>query len=127
MAIAKFTHTTVGEFAQSFRTKLKELETEFGIALTHGNLRFDEGSFNVTVKARLKGTAGEQTNPERKALELYYPKLVDKPIKLRTPAGEVRATVVGYRSRAKKFPFVVRLADGKLMVTSDQTVQRQAV
>ena len=79
---------------------LSKYAKETGIELSIGNIRFTEGSFTAKLDAKIKGAKTKEDS----VLEFM---MVTKGLAKTSKCGK---TLVGYNSRAGKYPFVFESA-----------------
>jgi hypothetical protein len=97
---------------------LKALGEKHGITLHAGNASFTSEKVTFKLEVTVNDADGSTQTPESIALKSYYPGLVDKVVTVR--GGN--ATVVGYMPRRYKYPFLVRMTNGKEYAVTSRTV-----
>lgn len=111
--IAKFNKPILRMLRTEIDDALAELAKRHGISLHIANGTFYNDTMTFKLKGALLDGDGVAADPLRIALKAYYPQYVDKAISL---SRGLRGTVVGYNSRAKKYPFIVNTPKGSYKV-----------
>lgn len=108
--IKQFNKTNLPDLRRDINRALEELGRKHGISLSAGNARFTTSTVTFKLECAVNGQSGEIRTKEMVDLATHYPKLVNAEITM--PDG-IRAKVVGYRTRARKNPFIVATEAGK--------------
>ena len=111
--ITKFDRAALRMLSTEIDAALAELAAKHGISLHIANGTYFDDTMTFKLKGAVLDTDGVAADPTRIALEKYYPQYVDKAVSL---GRKLRGTVVGYNSRAKKYPFLVKTPKGTYKV-----------
>lgn len=112
MAIKAFNRPVLRTLDTEINTALEGVAKKYGISLKTGSASFSENSVTFKLEGTIV-TDGVAKTKTRMDLELFYPQYVDKQVKVNGKHGQLTGTVVGYKSRAKKYPFIVETAKGR--------------
>lgn len=116
MSISKFNKANLRQLRADMNQALDAVAQKHGITIKAGNARFTENNVTFKIEAGIIGSDGIAKSKERIALEKLYPQYADKAVKLMGKRGPVSGKVVGYNSRAKKYPFQVETQQGQFKV-----------
>jgi len=102
------------EFRRDFKTAMADLEEKHDVFISIGNIRYDETSFGSKLSVTSKPTDGksqQQSEFERLA-ESFGVKKSDYGKTIRLQDG-TDGKLVGIKERGRKYPFVVKISDGR--------------
>lgn len=116
MSISKFNKANLRLLRADMNKALDAVAQKHGITIKAGNARFTENNVTFKIEAGIIGNDGIAKSRERIALEKLYPQYADKVVKLMGKRGAVSGKVVGYNSRAKRYPFQVETQQGQFKV-----------
>ncbi len=108
-----FTKSNLNTLRRDIDAALEAVAEKHGISVNLGNARFDSTSVAWKLNLATIGGDGVAKTPERTALERLYPQLVDKEVTVNGKGGrKLTGTVIGYKTRGRKYPFIVKTAAG---------------
>jgi len=110
--INSFSKANLNELRSDINAALEAVGQKHGISLNLGNARFDSTSVAWKLNLATIGANGMAKTPERTALERLYPQYVDKKVTVNGKPGRISGTVIGYKTRGRKYPFLVKTAQG---------------
>lgn len=119
MKITKFDKPTLKDLRPEIDAALAPLAAKYGIKLTAGNASFQANNVTFKLNGTIIDSSGNAKTQERMDLEALHPDLVDKKVSL---SGGVVGTIVGYKTRAKKYPFLVRTSKGVYKISYDKAM-----
>lgn len=121
MKINQFTKQNLKLIRESVNSALKDVNEEYGIELSLGNISFDEFTFRGKLNAQIKDpeVQAELKNEISKDLEYFG-------IKIGTTFknGTKIFTVTGYNSHRWKNPVEIKDQNGRSFVTSVSNVKK---
>lgn len=101
------------EFRNDFAEAVKDLESQYNIKLSLGTITYSGTTFKVTMSAE---TADEEERADSErakfaAMCAFYgfaPEDFMMPVKIKTKSGYTIGELVGFNSRARKNPCIIR-------------------
>ena len=116
----RITKLDVKVLRREMNEALATIASKHNVNLVTGNCRYNSKNATFKIELSLLDDDGEVEDKKLIALRQYYPNLVNKHIKLNDGTD---TTVVGYNSRAKKYPFIVSTKSGQLFKITERTVK----
>lgn len=116
--MSKFDKPTLRQLRDDIDAALVTVGKKHGMSLKTGNASFNASNATFKLNCSMLNSDGEAETREMVDLKAIHPEIVNKEFTMFD--GRI-AKVIGYSHRAKKFPFIVETANGKLYkVTSNQ-------
>lgn len=120
--ITKFDKPTLRQMRGDLENHLNDFAKEWGINIEIGNASFMDNTVDWKLHLSIIAADGTVKTKEATALEHFYPQYVGKEITL---SNGKKGTVVGYKPRSTKFPFMVACADGERYKVGERTLANQ--
>ncbi len=115
--ITKFDKPALKALRVDIDAALAAVGAKHGINLKAGNARFDAKTVTFKLNCALLNSDGVAETKEMMDLKALYPQLVNKQVTL---GPRTHGTIVGYKSRAQKYPFLLQTPNGVYKITSIQ-------
>lgn len=105
-----FDRKSVKSLRPEIDAALAAVAAKHGISIKAGGARFSNNNITFKVEVNTIDASGVVETPGARALKAFYPQYVGKKVNL---PGSITGTVVEYRDRRPKYPFVVETPNGK--------------
>jgi len=123
MTITNFDKPTLRKLRDDLQAAVAAVASQHGININVGNARFDSTTVTFKLNCVTLGSDGVAQTKESKDLATWYPQYVGKSVTLRGRGKTLAGTVVGYKSRGRKYPFLVEASDGKTYKVDENCVR----
>ncbi len=125
--ITKFDRSNLKIVRHEMETALKFLEERLGVKVVVGNARFTGSHVTFKVGIATVNSDGVAETKEMLALKAFYPDLVNKAVTVGVANGPpqcgIKGIVIGYSTRAKKYPFIVKTDSGLYKAAESQVTR----
>lgn len=115
--IGEFNKLTLRMLRGDIDAALASIGTKYDIDLKAGNARFTADSATFKLECSLLNADGKAETKELTALKAYYPDLVNKQVSI---GRGITGTIIGFNSRAQKYPFLLKAPKGVYKISSTQ-------
>lgn len=115
--IGEFNKLTLRMLRTDIDSALASVGTKYGIDLKAGNARFTADSATFKLECSLLNSDGKAETKELTALKAYHPDLVNKQVSI---GRGIAGTIIGFNSRAQKYPFLLQTPKGVYKISSTQ-------
>lgn len=106
----QFDKTTLDRLRKLLNVKLGEITAEHCVRFTIGNMRYSEKNVRMQIEATISGGKTTSQSDYEKAQKLFNLQPLGSTI-FSPMRGNCK--IVGYKSRARKYPIIVEANDGK--------------
>ena len=123
MSINQFDKPTLRKLSGEIQTAIDAVAKKNGIKIVMGNARLDYPTVMFKLNCTTIASDGTVQTKESKDLARLYPQYVDKAVTLRGKKGLIHGTVVGFKTRGRNYPFLVKTVDGKTYKVGESTIR----
>lgn len=115
--IAEFNKFTLRILRVDIDAALASVGAKHGIDLKAGNARFTADSASFKLECSFLNSDGKAETKEMIALKAYHPDLVNKQLSI---GRGITGTIIGFNTRAQKYPFLLQTPKGVYKISSTQ-------
>lgn len=119
MTITTFDKPATRNLRDEINKALEDVGTRLGITLHAGNATMYGNTVTFKLEGAIIASDGNVMTKERSALEALFPQYLDKQVMVDDEVG----TVTGYRRKAKKYPFIIDMGNGKTWVVPESHIK----
>lgn len=130
--ITRFNRSNIEEMREELNRQLAIIEKTYGVSIHVGRIRFTDISFKASLEAKLlhpDSPAGDSTEEIEFKRACYRvglkPQHYNQKVKLSGKFSGATGRVVRINTRAKKYPVIVDLGDGRMVKMSAFAVVQQ--
>jgi hypothetical protein len=122
----RFDRDNLNPVRDDMMSELAKVGEKFGIDFSAKGIRYTEGDFRVTIVAKIREKADGVLTKEERAYNIHRGmfNLPELGTSFRGSNG-LTMTVVGWNTRARKYPVNLKGSDGKSYKNSAEMVARQ--
>lgn len=120
--ISRFDRSNIEEMRKEINRQLAILEKTYGVSIQVGRIRFSDVSFKANLEATLlhpESTAGdsaEEIEFKRACFRVgLKPEHYNQKVKLHGKFAGLKGRITKINTRAKKYPVVIQLDDGRMV------------
>lgn len=120
--ISRFNRSNIEEMRDEINRQLAILEKTYGVSIQLGRIRFTDVSFKASLEAKLtnpdspSGDSTEEIEFKRACYRVgLKPEHYNQKVKLNGRFAGLTGRITRINTRAKKYPVVVQLDDGRMV------------
>jgi len=116
--ITEFNKQTLNQLRSEMQALFDKYEVKSNVNLHAGNISYSEAECTIKVTAKINGVMTR----EQKAIAMFSDYQYGDQITI--PGFKGLVTLVAYKSRSPKYPFIVETEDGKRYKVTEASVNR---